>query len=97
MTARSWDEAFGRPWPKGMHLGQLRKRKRLKAMIHNEVSRSKISRGHYSRNLTGLFTAFGERHGISASQVSKLFYEAERDMQELLDALPATPSKKFLK
>ena len=49
------------------------------------------------RNLTGLFTAFGERHGISASQVSKLFYEAERDMQELLDALPATPSKKFLK
>ena len=94
MELGSWDEAFGRPWPKGRHLSQLRRRKRLKAMIHNEVSGSKT----IPRSEAG-FAQNGARHDISASQARELFYEAERDERELLDAIPTmpAPSKKFTK
>ena len=63
MELGSWDEAFGRPWPKGRHLSQLRRRKRLKAMIHNEVSGSKT----IPRSEAG-FAQIGARHESGTAQ-----------------------------
>jgi hypothetical protein len=73
----SWDEAYGRPWPKGTRLKSIRMRKRVKTRVHHEVFA--MVAADMSRAIKrDLFEEVGEMRGIglSGSVVEKLYYEA---------------------
>lgn len=75
--AQSWDEAFGRPWPKGTRLKSVRLRRRVMGRIHHEVFA--LIRADLSRTINrDLFEEVGEMSGIclSGSVVEKMYYES---------------------
>lgn len=74
----SWDEAFGRPYPKNTRLHDLRRRRQLLGVVHAAVWELAV---HQGRNVTrDLFEEVGERREVNASgaTVERLYYEALR-------------------
>lgn len=81
---RTWDEAFGRPWPGRVRLTTLRRRGRLRRVVYLEVCRRlrEVPRPPLRRSL---FEEIGEMAEISRSgaEVERLYYEAIK-----IDGLP---------
>lgn len=73
--AKSWDEAFGRPIPKGAHLNALRRRRQLRHRVWGEVFRA--MRANPGRPIDkGLFEEIAERLGIGATYCEELYRQA---------------------
>jgi len=78
----TWDEAFGRLWPKRTRLAVVRKRRRLKVRVHAAVWALVSADLSLSINRI-LFDIVGELPNVSlpASTVEHLYYEALHDGQ----------------
>lgn len=74
---KSWDEAFGAPFPKGSHLNALRKRRKLRVFVHSAVI-DRVQRDPSTPIDKGLFESVGEEFNIGASQAEELYYSAVR-------------------
>jgi len=73
----TWDEAFGRPWPKRTRMAIVRRRRVLKQRVHAAVWT--LIRLHPKRSVNrSLFEEVGRRREIarSGSEVESLYYEA---------------------
>ncbi|MEY4750398.1 MAG: hypothetical protein RIQ60_2612 [Pseudomonadota bacterium] len=77
--ARSWDDAFGRPWPKRTRLATVRRRRVLIRRVHTEVWKLAASRPDLAIKRE-LFDMVGELEGIhlEGSTVDRLYYAALR-------------------
>lgn len=79
----SWDEAFGRPWPKHTRLHVVRERRQLLRLVHSavwEMACTPGPRGHWAPINRIMFDQIGERPNIAASgsKVERMYYEALR-------------------
>ncbi len=72
---KSWDEAFGQPFPKGSHINALRKRRELRFAVGLAVL-DRVKRDPSTPIDKGLFEVVGEEFGIGASQAEELYYSA---------------------
>ncbi|WP_347275778.1 hypothetical protein [Candidatus Kuenenia sp.] len=72
--SKSWDEVFGRPYPKGTHLATLRKEKMFKRAVYNEISRIKKSQPDIAID-DGLFEKVGKKFGIGKTTASEYYYD----------------------
>jgi hypothetical protein len=79
---KSWDEAFGQPYPKGTHIASLRRNRELRLAVWLRIR--EIIRTESVAIDDGLFHRVGKEFGISKTIANKLYYEAKR-----LCALPA--------
>lgn len=73
----SWDAAFGRPWPKGTRLQQVRNKTRLQEAVHSAAWALAIAQP--TRPLDdAFFHLVGQSKGIfkSAGQTKGIYYEA---------------------
>lgn len=75
--AKSWDDAFGRPLPKGARLDVLREqpRKEWEVWIRIKEIRSEHPGTPLDRN--GIFKIVGEELGLSSSLAEKYYYNVE--------------------
>lgn len=71
----SWDEAFGRPFPKNSKLHALRKR-RVNAIKAANLVRAAQDRGESVAD--ELFEKIGKKLAMSGSAVSKLYYSSAK-------------------
>lgn len=85
--AGSWDDAFGRPFPKGTHLAALRKRRRGRIQVMLEVRAAK-ARGE-SVNFK-LFEQIGSKLGFGKTLAQELYAEARRQWPYLASIVPET-------
>ncbi|WP_395699943.1 hypothetical protein [Aquabacterium sp.] len=79
----SWDEAFGRPWPKGTRLADVRTRRRQVGAVHAAVlqlASERMPDGSFRPINRDLFEEAGERQGIHVSGAT-----AERRYREALE------------
>lgn len=77
----SWDDAFGRPYPKRTRLHVVRERRRLVRLVHSAVWQLSGASIHDARGVSInriLFDQVGEMRGIhcSGSKAERLYYEA---------------------
>lgn len=74
----SWDDAFGRPFPKGKHLNAARK-KRSKA----PALWMKVRKMHEAGRAIddGLFEEVGEEFGLGKTQASEFYYHVDSRMR----------------
>ena len=78
LEADSWDAAFGRPYPKGLHLAKARRRRELRFRVYGRV-----------RDLTKdgtalderLFERVGDEFEIGKTLCNDLYYEAVRFLE----------------
>jgi len=68
--SKSWDEAFGEPYPKGTHLNALRKRRKFQFAVWNRVMEAK-HRGVPTDE--ALFEQIGEEFGIKKTLAQEYF------------------------
>ena len=74
--AKSWDDVFGRPHPKGLHLESARRRESRRIPVYTRINEilylepdTPIDRG--------LFERVGEEYGISKTVAEELYYEVK--------------------
>ena len=73
----SWDGAFGRPYPNGMHLSKARQRRQLRFAVYNRVR--EILAANPKRPIDeGLFASVGDEFDIGKTLCNRLYYEARR-------------------
>lgn len=75
--AKSWDDVFGKPYPKGAHLSAVRQRMTLRWQVLNHVNDIK-AREPKTPTDAALFERVGEALGIGKTQAETLYYEAKR-------------------
>ena len=73
----SWDKAFGRPYPKGVHVGKLRRRLELRFDVYNRI-RKVLTREPDTPIDDGLFEKVGADVGIGKTFCKELYYQAAR-------------------
>lgn len=73
----SWDDAFRRPFRKGLHLGRARSRRGLRVAVLNRVREILASEPETPID-DGLFEHVGAEFDIGKTLANKLYYEAER-------------------
>ena len=73
----SWDEAFGRPWPKGTKLALVRQKRLLRSRVHAAVWKA-VDEDRSRPIKRILFDEIGEQPGIckSGATTERLYYEA---------------------
>ena len=74
-SVKSWDDAFGRPYPKGRHIAALRKALRHRAGVFVDVI-DMVKRGRKINK--ELFKEVGKARGLGATLAEKLYYEEYR-------------------
>jgi hypothetical protein len=73
----SWDGAFGRPYPTGMHLAKARRRRELRFAIAARIS--ELVAANPKRPIDeGLFETVGDEFDIGKTLCGKLYYQALR-------------------
>jgi hypothetical protein len=78
----SWDEAFGRPYPKGFHLKNARQNRALRPAIYLRVKGMLTRRVENDKIIEpmplgdGLFEVIGKEFGVGKTRANKLYYEA---------------------
>lgn len=77
---RSWDEAFGRPIPKGTHATRLTRRRYLQYAIYNFVSDEREGGSPIDE---ALFERTGARFGVGKTLASTIYYEAKNMIESL--------------
>ena len=73
----SWDAAFGAPYKKGAHLGQVRKRKEDRKKVWMLVL-IEVGAAPNTPIDAALFERIGEKLGLKKTATEKLYYEACR-------------------
>ena len=73
----SWDEAFGRPYPKGVHISKKRQRRLLRLQVYNRIQRIRDTDESIAID-NELFDRVGAEFGIKKSLCNELYYEAKR-------------------
>jgi len=81
----SWDEAFGRPYPKGAHLSTLRTERKMAPEVYRAVNALRRSGKGIGKML---FEEVGEKLGLSATQTDRLYYQEKRLQERLPRTLP---------
>ncbi len=76
MKVRSWDQAFGPPFKKGVHLHEAAQRQRLAPAVFAEV-REVLALDPASPIDDGLFEQVGKRFGIGKTLAKELYYERQ--------------------
>lgn len=88
----SWDEAFGRPHPKGTHLGATRRRQRDLNWLLFELM--ELMETDPDRPIDGLlFEELGARLGCGQTRASELYYELEKESPHLIAGIMGKPKK----
>jgi hypothetical protein len=78
---RSWDEVFGRPVPKGMHLETEKRNAELRPLIIRRVQALRSEKPIDKP----LFETVGKEFGISGTTVSEIYYDERcRDLYEMI-------------
>ena len=78
---KSWDDVFGRPLPKGMHLEKERRNARLRPLIIERVRKAETID-------KALFEEIGESLGISGTLASNLYYDEQgRELRKIFDEI----------
>lgn len=73
--AGSWDEAFGRPYPKGAQLARVQQRMKVRGAIFRDVTEALLLKP--PRPLSaGLFDEIGMRHNVSKTVAETIYREA---------------------
>ncbi|RZS47496.1 hypothetical protein [Sphaerotilus mobilis] len=75
----SWDDAFGRPWPKRTRLASVRRHLALVRQVHSEVWRLAVEHPGRGIRREHLFTDVSltlNREGLSPGGVERLYYQA---------------------
>jgi hypothetical protein len=72
----SWDEAFGRPHPKGKHLDNLREDREKQVAIAIHIRRLVRSEGRPIDD--ALFEEVGKKFGMAKTRCNRLYYEAKK-------------------
>jgi len=72
----SWDDAFGRPYPKGKHLGNMREDRVKRYAIYFRIREIIKTERHTVDD--GLFERVGSEFGVGKSRANKLYYEAQK-------------------
>src|SRR6266849_4132476 len=81
---KSWDDAFGRPHPKGSHLKKEKRNLELRQVI---IQRVEALRSEMSVD-KGLFEKIGKELGISGTTVSEIYYdERSQALREMIHGL----------
>jgi hypothetical protein len=80
---KSWDDAFGRPHPKGAHLRTEKRNLELRPVI---IGRVQALRTEMSVDKE-LFEKIGKDLGISGTIVSDIYYEERSRLSEITDRL----------
>lgn len=78
VDAKSWDEVFGRAFPKGVHWNELKKHVELKDAVYREMCLANIE-GEPSTDDT--FAKVAKKLETSAGKVKALFYEAKSEQR----------------
>jgi hypothetical protein len=79
---RSWDEVFGRPVPKGMHLKSEKRNAELRVFIIQRVEALKAGGKRVDK---GLFEQVGKELGISGTVASDIYYNARsRELRKMI-------------
>ena len=73
----SWGGAFGRPYPKGMHIAKARQRRLLRFQVYNRVNEILASNPRTPVD-EALFELVGDEFDIGKTLCSKLYYQAKR-------------------
>lgn len=74
---KSWDDAFGAPFPKGVQLHALRRRRLNRLRVHREVL--ELIKGDPLRPIdAGLFEEVGRKFHMAKTAAERLYYEAEK-------------------
>ena len=73
----SWDETFGRPYPKGKHISKLRDRTSLRLQVYIRV-REILAADKSIAIDNELFGSVGAKLGIRKTLCNELYYEAGR-------------------
>jgi hypothetical protein len=76
---RSWDEVFGRPVPKSMHLKTEKRKEQLRWAIIARVKALKAERPIDK----GLFEQVGKELGISGTVASDIYYGRSRELRKM--------------
>lgn len=71
----TWDEAFGRPYPKGKHIAKLRQRRDLRFVVYNEI-RARLHAAPETAIDDALFESVGSNFQIKKTLCNELYYEA---------------------
>lgn len=71
----SWDEAFGRPFPKGTNLAARRKKRNLMFGVYKEVNAKHAAGAAID---TAMFEEVGKLHNIGKSLCAEYYYEAKK-------------------
>jgi hypothetical protein len=79
MSVSSWDEAFGRPYPKGTHLRVERSKAELEGPVWQAV-RAELRADPPPTVDERLFERIGEVFGIGKTLAQELYYKVERRM-----------------
>lgn len=74
--ANSWDDAFGRPHPKGVHLAAYRKRRKLRFLVWKKI-RDILNREPETPIDEALFEKVGDEVGAGKTLVSDLYYKTK--------------------
>jgi hypothetical protein len=75
----TWDEAFGKPHPKGTHLATKRKHASKGWRIYLDV----LNATDAGRPIDeGLFDEVGRRHGVGKTLAAELYYQEKRKADE---------------
>ena len=82
--AKSWDDVFGKPYPKGVHLDAVRRRRQLRLEVLHYVKDLK-AREPDTPTDKALFERVAEAFGIGTTQAETLYYQAKRIMPPLKD------------
>ena len=75
----SWDETFGRPYPKGKHISKLRDRRSLRLQVYIRV-REILAADKSIPIDEKLFGSVGAEFGIKKTLCNELYYEVERSL-----------------
>lgn len=79
----SWDDAFGRPNPKGSHLAKAQKRHVLLFEVYNRIREIRLMEPGTPID-DGLFERVGAELGIGKTLANELYYKAKRIIDSML-------------
>lgn len=75
--AKSWDDAFGEPYPKGTHPNALRKKRMLKFAVYNWVM-GELARKPNTAIDAALFERAGKEFAIGKTLAEEYYREAKK-------------------
>lgn len=81
--AKSWDSVFGKPYPAGVHLAALRKRREKSFAVHIEVKRILASAPDTPID-EHLFERVGKPLGLGKTLAGEFYYAVEKQMNPRL-------------